>query len=117
MKHIKLYENFDESSEYAYYLGKGRDTGISDKSILSVFVYKEEQKSIIEDGKESKVLDFKMVINKKDLLFKKVSDGIEVWSKVDPGNHYKNETSVIVKSKKNSFFGGETYRGMILKED
>jgi|LauGreDrversion4_2_1035121.scaffolds.fasta_scaffold92623_3 hypothetical protein len=110
MKHIKLYENFDENSEYPYYLGKGRDTGISDKSILSVFVYKSE-----ED--DTKRLQFKMVINKKDLLFKKVSDGIEVWSKVDPGEHYKNETSVLVKSKKDSMFGGEPYRGMILKED
>jgi hypothetical protein len=117
MKHLKLYENFNENSEYPYYLGKGKDTGITDKSILSVFVYKEEQKSMIEDGKESKVLDFKMVINKKDLLFKKVSDGIEVWSKVDPGEHYKNETSVLVKSKKDSMFGGEPYRGMILKEE
>ncbi len=110
MKHIKLYENFDENSEYPYYLGKGRDTGISDKSILSVFVYKSE-----ED--DTKKLQFKMVINKKDLLFKKVSDGIEVWSKVDPGEHYKNETSVLVKSKKDSMFGGEPYKGMILKED
>ena len=116
MKHLKLYENFGENSEYPYYLGKGRDTGIDEKSIISVFVYKEKQKSITEDGKEGKVLDFKMVINKKDLLFKKVSDGIEVLSKVDPGSHYKNETSVMVKSKKDSFFGGEAYRGIILKE-
>ena len=110
MKHLELYENFGENSEYPFYLGKGRDNGIEDRSILSVFVYKYE-----ED--DSKRLQFKMVINKKDLLFKKVSDGIEVWSKVDPGSHYKNETSVMVKSKKDSFFGGEAYRGIILKED
>lgn len=47
-----------------------------------------------------------MVISKKDLLFKRTSDGIEFWSKVDPSDHYKNETSVICRSEEGSLLGG-----------
>lgn len=115
MKYIKLFENFD--NDYSYYLGKYRDNNMDDSDILSVFIYKDNMKSVIEDDEEHEVLDFKMAIDKKDLIFKKNYGFVEVWSKIDPGSHYKNENSVIVKSKEDSFFGGESYRGMILKEE
>jgi hypothetical protein len=53
-----------------------------------------------------KIRNLKMVISKKDLLFKRTSDGIEFWSKVDPSDHYKNETSVICRSQEGSLLGG-----------
>ena len=57
-----------------------------------------------------------MEIDKKDLLFNKSDGFMEVWSKVDPGEHSKDETAVLVKSKMNSMFKGAPYRGIILKE-
>tara|TARA_R110000772_G_scaffold55_9_gene359 strand:- start:12001 stop:12375 length:375 start_codon:yes stop_codon:yes gene_type:complete len=118
--YLKTFENFDENLEYPYFLGKESNeykSKIEDDKILYVTVYKTEMKPFIRNGKDSEALDIKMNIDKKDLSFKRTSNGTEVWSKVDPGDHYKNETSVIVTSGKDDFFKGGNYRGMILREE
>lgn len=107
----------DINEKFPFYLGyyeyECTDT------ILHADVYKVEEKIVIrKDGTESRCLDTKMRIEKEDLLFTKNELGhFEVYSKVDPGEHYKNETSVICTSEKDSFMKGENWRGMILKED
>jgi len=102
--------------DYNFFLGRHDSKQVS-TDILHCCVYKSTLKKIIEDGKELDVLDLKMKIEKKDLLFIKTENGIDVWSKIDQGEHAKNETSIIFKSKSNSFFRGENWRGMILRED
>jgi hypothetical protein len=109
MKYLKIYEDFD-NSEYPFYLGKGKIYyDIKEDDILSVGVY-------VENPEKEGYLKNKMEIDKKDLLFNKSDGFMEVWSKVDPGEHSKGETSILVKSKKDSMFKGKPYRGIILKE-
>lgn len=105
MKFIKLYENF--STEYPFYLGKGKAYNTKEDDILYVLTY-------VENEEKEGYLKKNMLIDKKDLLCKLEDGFMEIWSKVDPGEHSKNETSAIVKSKKDSMFRGAPYRGIIL---
>jgi hypothetical protein len=119
MKYLKRFNESNESKEdFPYYLGCCKYSNEIDESdILYAYVYKSEPKIITRRGEEQEVLDFKMKIDKDDLYFEKTEKGVEVWSKIDQGDHYKNETSIICKSKKDSLFKGDSWRGMILKED
>lgn len=125
MKFLRLYEDidwndFDEEEvdgNYPYYLGydhrKILDRFINIDDVISCFIYKPKLKKT-EDGE---VLDYKMLILSKELSFKMDDNGTKVYSKIDPGEHYKNESSLIVIGKKGHMFEGEPYRGVILKED
>lgn len=116
MKHLKRFnESQENKDDFPYYLGYSKYGEVD--TALYAKVYKTEPKIIFRNGEEQEVLDSKMEINKEDLYFEKTEKGIEVWSKVNPGDHYKNETSIICTSKPGSLFDGGNRRGMILKED
>lgn len=104
------------SKKFPFYLGYSKYAKTED-SIMYVYVYKSKPKIVTRHDVECEVLDFKMKISKDDLLFVETERGTEVWSKIDQGEHFKNETSVICDSETDSMFGGNSWRGMILKED
>lgn len=98
--------------KYPYYLGKSKYK--CDDELLYIRVYNEKP-FIDENGKER--LSTKLDIPLSEVLLIPTEGVIEVYSKVDIGDHHKNETSIIAKSKIRSRWNGGEYRGVMLRED
>ena len=102
-------------SEFPHYLGCdecdliGRKI-ILEEDVISCFIYEPVES---DDGR----LKYKMLILNEDLFYDHSGALTKVYSRVDPGEHYKGECSLMVYAKEDGFIflKGESYRGIILK--
>lgn len=108
-KEILVGYYIDENGFYDY---------LTDQHIKSLDVYKNETKTVVDEGREMEVLDIKKSYDVTDITLKKKGNKIEVYCNEEIGEHFIDENSLIVKSEPGTFFHrmGMEYHRVILKE-